>query len=425
MRRRFTGLRHNSDFLKLWAGQTISTFGSMVGGAALSFTAILSLNATPFQMGLLAACGLVPGVAFGLVAGAWVDRLRRRPILIVADVGRAALLGSIPLSWALGVLRMEQLYGVALLTGMLSVCFEVAYLSYLPSLVERHQLLEANSKLAGSNAAAEVAGFSVAGWLVQLLTAPTVILVDAMSFLASATSLAWIRSPEPQVDRGEREGLLREIATGVRHVIGHQVLLPLAASAITLDVFGRFTGTVIVLYMVRDLGFQPGVLGLIWAVGGVTSVLGSLAARAVGRRLGLGRTLILALFLTGLGTLFVPIARGPAPVVAACLVANQLVTDPAWTIFEVTQVSLRQAVAPANLLGRVNGSIRFASLGGMLLAVVAAGALGDAFGLRATLVIGVCGTWLGMLPLLLSRVRSLRQTPLAPAKVPAAPSTAT
>lgn len=422
MRPRLTGLWQNQDFLKLWAGQTISTFGSMVGSAALSFAAILSLDATPFQMGLLAACGLLPGFLFGLAAGAWVDRLRRRPVLIAADLGRAALLASIPLSWMIGVLRIEQLYAVALLTGALAVCFDVAYLSYLPSLVERDQLLEGNSKLAASNAAAEVAGFSIAGWLVQLFTAPVVILIDALSFLAPAASLSWIRSPEPPPARATRTGILHEIAIGLRQVLGDGLLGPLAASAVTLDIFGRFTGTVIVLFMVRDLGFQPGVLGLIWAIGGVTSILGSMAAGDVARRLGVGRTMVLAVFVTGLGTLFVPVAGGPAAAVAACLIANQLVTDPAWTIFEVTQVSLRQAVAPAGLLGRINGSIRFASLGGMLLAVIAAGALGDAAGLRATLLIGVGGMWLAMLPLLLSPVRSLARLPVALPEVSPAPA---
>ncbi len=420
MRPRFSGLWRHTDFLKLWSGQTISTFGSMVGGAALSFTAILYLHATPFQMGVLAAAGLLPGFLFGLAAGAWVDRLRRRPVLIGADIGRALALGSIPLAALFDVLRMEQLYGVAVVTGSLTVFFDVAYLSYLPSLLRSDQLLEGNSKLAASNAAAEAGGFSIAGWLVQALSGPVVILVDAVSFVASAAGVAAIRRPEPAPPPAEqREALWREMAEGLRTVAGHPLLRPLALSAVMLETFMQFIGAVIVLFMVRGLGFAPGVLGVIWAVGGLTSIAGSASAGIVTRRLGIGPAMVISLLFTGLGTLFVALAGGPAVVVGFCLVANQLLTDPAWTVYEVTQVSLRQSVAPQRLLGRVNGSVRFASLGAMLAATLVAGSLGSVIGLRATLVIGVIGVWTAALPLLLSPMRSLRQAPPHPSLAPA------
>ncbi|MBI2760720.1 MAG: MFS transporter, partial [Chloroflexi bacterium] len=186
MRGRFTGLWRSPDFLKLWAGETVSVFGSFIGGTALQFTAVLTLHATPLEMALLVAMSQAPALVAGLMAGVWIDRLRRRPILIAADVGRALLLVSIPLSYAAGVLRIEQLYTVAFLTGILTIFFDVAYQSYLPSLVKREELVEGNSRLSGSASAAEFSGFSLAGWMVQVLGGPIAILIDALSFVWSA-----------------------------------------------------------------------------------------------------------------------------------------------------------------------------------------------------------------------------------------------
>jgi hypothetical protein len=189
LRRRFAGLWRHADFMRLWAGQTISVFGSLIGATAIGFTAILTLHATPFQLGMLAALRLAPGFLTGLIAGAWIDRLRRRPILIGADIGRALLLATIPLAATLRQLRIEQLYIVTFLVGILSIFFDVAYESYLPSLIGRDQLIEGNSKLSASASVAEFGGLGLAGWLVQLFTAPVTILIDAVSFVISAISI--------------------------------------------------------------------------------------------------------------------------------------------------------------------------------------------------------------------------------------------
>jgi len=203
---RFDGLWRNGDFLKLWGGETVSAFGSLIGETALQFLAILVLNATPFQIALLAIASNLPGFLGGFVAGVWVDRLHRRPVLIAADCGRALLLGSIPAAALLGVLRIELLYVVAFLVGILTTFFDIAYQSYLPTLLHGDALLEGNSKFAASSAVAEVSGFGIAGWLVQLLTAPVAILADAVSFFVSAFMVAWIRTPEVAVLRSRNAG---------------------------------------------------------------------------------------------------------------------------------------------------------------------------------------------------------------------------
>ncbi|HEU4759437.1 MAG TPA: MFS transporter [Dehalococcoidia bacterium] len=415
-----SGLWANTDFLKLWAGETVSVFGSLVGRTALPFAAILVLDARPFQIALLAAADIVPGLLVGLVAGVWVDRLRRRPILIAADIGRAALLCSIPLAYALDMLHIEQLYAVAFLAGVLTMFFDVAYLSYLPSVVRREELLEGNSKLAASSSMAEVGAFGVAGWLVQLLTAPVAILIDALSFLFSALFVSWIRSPEPAPAASERQSIRREIAEGVRLVVGDPLLRATAGSVVTADFSFRVFGTVFLLFAVRDLGFHPGILGMIFAVGGVSSLLGSLVAGRSARRLGTGTTMVGGVLLMGLSMLFVPLAQGATVLAAALLLAQQLMGDGAFTVYEINQVSLRQAITADRLLGRVNASIRFAGLAAMLVGALVGGLLGETIGLRATLVVGAGGLCLGALWLALSPVRGLRSAPVGYVGTPAA-----
>ena len=402
-----SGLWRHADFLRLWSGQAISEFGSLVGGTALQFTAILLLDASPLQVAVLGAATLVPGFLFGLLAGVWVDRLRRRPILIGADIGRALVLATIPLAWAFELLRLEQLYAVAFFTGTFTFLFEVSYRSYLPTLVRRSELIEANSKLTASSAVTEVGGFGVAGWLVQLINGPLTILVDAFSFLGSAYFLRSIRTPEPAAaSPRERRAVLREILDGLRLVLDNRLLRATAASAITLDFSMRVFGAVVLLYMINDLGFQPGVLGMIFAVGGVSSLIGSVVAARAGRVLGLGRAMVGGLVVFGLSQLLIPIAQGPMVVVAIYLIVQQF-GDGAYVVREVSEVSLRQAITPEPFLGRMNASFRFGGMAAMLLGTLAGGLLGEAIGLRLTLVLGAGGTFVAALVLLLPQVRAV------------------
>ena len=418
---RLAGLWRHSDFNKLWAGQTVSAFGSIIGNTALLFTAVLVLDATPSQMALVTAAGLAPGVVAGLVAGVWVDRLPRRPVLIGADLGRMVFLSTIPLAALLGFLRMEHLYIVAFLTGILTVFFEVAYQSYLPSLVRREDLIEGNSKLSASSSIAEVGGFGLAGWLVQLLTAPIAILVDAISFLFSAAFVGLIRAPEPpSLPVAKRRGLLREMSEGLRAVLRDPLLRALAGCTLTVNLSFRIFGTVFLLYVTRDLGFEPGILGMIFAVGGISSFLGTVATGRVTRRLGIGRAMVAGLVLMGLSQVFIPLAQGATVIAVLLLVAQQLMGDGAFIVYDISQVSLRQALAPERLLGRVNAGVQFIELGAMLLGLLIGGLLGETLGLRATLVVGACGTALAALWLVLSPVWALKAIPASAAETPAA-----
>src|SRR6266571_4222971 len=266
----FRGLWRHPDFVRLWAGQTISQFGTQISQLAIPLTAALVLNASPFEMGLLGAFEFAPFLLLSLFAGVWVDRTARRPVLIVADVGRALLLGSIPAAAFLGILHIEQLYVVGLLTGVLTVFFDVAYQSYLPVLVSREHLVEGNSKLEVSNSVAQIAGPGVAGALVQLITAPLAVLVDALSFIASVISLLLIHAPEPAPERhaGSSSSMWSELREGLGVVLDNPLLRSIAGCTGTSNLFGNALQALFVLYLTRDLGLPPAVIGLIYAVAG-------------------------------------------------------------------------------------------------------------------------------------------------------------
>jgi MFS family permease len=409
---RFTGLWRRPDFLKLWAGETVSQFGSLIGGMALGFAAILVLGASPLQIALLAIASRLPSFLTGLFAGVWVDRLRRRPIMIAADCGRALLLATIPLAALLGVLRIEQLYLVAFLTGILTTFFDVAYQSYLPTLVDREALVEGNSKLATTASIAEISGFGIAGWLVQLISAPFAILVDAVSFLGSALALGLIRTPEPRPVAGsETSNIFREAREGLRVVARNPRLRSLAITTIILEFSFQIVGAVISLFGLKELGFSPGVLGTIYGVGGISALSGSLLAAPAARRFGTGRVMVGGILMMGLSILLVPLAPGATAVGASILVAQQLFGDGCYMVYDITQVSVRQAITPDRLLGRVNATVRVGALGAMLVGALVGGLLGNTYGLRAALVVGAGGTILGALWLGLSPVWSLRDKP--------------
>jgi MFS family permease len=415
---RRTGLAADRDFLKLWAGQTVSVFGTLVSRTALPFTAILLLDVGPLELGFLRAAELVPALFVGLLVGVWVDRLRRRRLMIVADAGRAAVLISVPVAAWLDVLRMEQLYVVALAVGLLSILFDVAYQAYLPGLVRREHLVEGNSKLAASASVAEVTAFGSGGWLVQLLTAPGAVVVDAASFVVSAISLAWIRRPEdPPAKAAERTSIRQEIAEGFRAVWSEPALRGLVGAALLIELANGFVGTVYLLYVTRDLGFEPGVLGLVFAAGGVAALAGAVFAGRVSTRFHLGGVLILTGAVAAAGTSLVTLAPGATLVGVLCLVAQQLIADSAATVFEIGSVSARQTLTPDQLLGRVNAVLRVGGLALTLAASLAAGFIADPIGLRATILVGVGVEALAAAWLFASPIRRLRGIPVAAREV--------
>ena len=414
MRLRFTGLWRHADFVKLWTGQTISLFGSQITFLALPLTAVLVLNATPAQMGFLTAAWALPSLLVGLLVGVWVDHYRRRPILIAADLGRAASLITIPIAAALGVLRIEYLYIVVLLAGTFGLFFDVAHRSFLPSLVKREQLIEGNSKLEMSRSVAEIVGPGVAGGLVQLVTAPIAIAVDAISFLMSALFLGLIRTPEPTPKPSDQQqNIWGEIGEGLGLVSGNGLLRAIAGCIGTVNLFNSVLETVFVLYVTRELGIEPGFLGLIFAGGSVGFLIGTLLPGWVARRFGLGSGIIGGLLLVGLSDLLIPLVDESMAVVAItiALATAQFFFGLGFVIFNTGQVSLRQAITPDRLQGRMNATLSFIAGAAVPLGGLLGGVLGETIGLRPTLLLAALGEILAALWLLFSPVRSLREQP--------------
>ncbi len=406
---RFSGLWHNVFFMRLWVGQTVSVFGSMVGSLALTWVALISLNATPFQVALLGMMALIPGFLVGLFAGVLVDRLPRKPVLIWSDVGRFVLLSSVPIAALLGGLSMAQLYLVAFLNGVFGTFFDIAYHAYLPSLIRQDELTEGNAKLSASASVAETSGFGLAGWLVQLFSAPIAIFIDAVSFLISALSIASIAKPEPTLEKPEIEGnLWLEAKTGFVTIWNQTTVRTLIGSSVVLALFGRIFGSMIIVFTTRELGLSPGLQGMIFAVGGVTSLLGALLAAPLTKRFGLGATLVFSMLLIALGMLAPAFAVGTGAFSIVFLLFNQCLTDPAWTLHNINEVSLRQSLIPNVVLGRVNGSLRFLEFGASLLGMFLGGILGEVFGARVTLMIGALGGFVAAIWLLCSPVWRLR-----------------
>jgi len=403
-------LWQHADFLKLWVGQTVSRLGSVVTRTALPLVALLVLGAGPFELAFLVIAQSLSVLLVGLVAGAWVDRLRRRPILIASDVARAALLFTVPLAQALGALRMEQLYAVAFLAGCLDVVFSAAYPAYVPSLIGVDRVVEGNSKLATSSAIAEVGGPGLAGALVQIISAPFAILVDALSYLVSALSVALIRTPEPA--RPAREATSRvigEIAEGLRVVRGHKVVFPLAARSIIAHVSGAFYGVLYSLYLLNELHLDPFLLGIVISAGGVGSLVGSVFASRVVRAIGIGPAIVwMAAGASAIGIL-TPLAQGPVALATIMVFLPQLIGDGLQTIGGVAEISLVQGLVPDRILGRTNATLEVISHGvGFPIGALIAAFIAEQIGVRGAIAVGWAGMAASLLFLVFSPVPRVR-----------------
>lgn len=424
-----SGLWRHPDFLKLWAGQTVSVFGDQISLLALPLAAVLTLQADAAEMGLLGAAERAPFLLLGLFAGVWVDRLRRRPILIGADIGRALLLGSISVAALFGQLTMPYLYVVGFLVGICTVFFHVAYQSYLPALVSRERLVEGNTKLEMSNSVATIAGPGLAGVLVQLVTAPIALLIDACSYALSVVSLLAIRTrepePRPAATAGQRPNIWREIGEGLRVVLGSRILRAIAGCTGTSNLFSSVTFTVFVLYVTRDLGLSPVLLGIVLAAFGPGGLLGALLAGPLARRFGVGRVIVGSVALGGIANLILPAVGGPFVIVVPLLVLWGFVGGIASPIYNITQVSLRQQITPDRVQGRMNATMRFIVWGTMPVGALLGGFLGEYIGLRSTLLVGTLGSLLAILWVYFSPVRALHEAPPAAEEIPALAVTAT
>jgi MFS family permease len=404
-------LWRHADFLKLWTGQTISRVGSTVTRTALPLVALLALGAGPREMAYLVVSASAGVLLVGLVAGAWVDRLRRRPLLVGTDISRAALLFSIPIAYAIGALRLEQLYAVAFLEACLASLFNAAYPAYVPSLIGTDRVVDANSKLATSTSIAEIGGPGLAGTLVQIGGAPFAILVDAFSFLVSAVSLALIRSPEPRRPvRDTTDRILREIVEGLSAVRRHAIVFPLALRSILGHVSGSFYAVLYSIYLLEDLHLDPFLLGIVISAGGVGALVGSVFASRAIRALGIGPAIIwMALGASAIGVL-TPLAQGPLLVATLMVFLPQLIGDGLQTIEGVGEISLVQGLIPDRILGRANATLEVVSHGiGYPIGALIAAAIADQIGVRGAIAVGWAGMAASILFLVLSplpRVRS-------------------
>ena len=403
-------LWRNPDFLKLWAGQTVSHIGSWITLVGLPLIAALLLRASPLQMGILNGAGAAAILLFGLFAGVWVDRVRRRPILIWADLARAFVLLSIPLAAVFHRLTMGHLYLVAAVTAVFTVFFDVGYQAYLPSLVSAENILEGNSKMALSGSIASVVGPGLTGVLVQALTAPIAILFDAVSFVCSAFSVWLIRQPEPPPKPSAAPHIGREIMEGLQVSWRDPVLRALVLRTATSSLFVGFGGSLYILYAVRELRLSAMLLSLVISVGGVSELCGALAAERLTRRFGVGPVLIGAALMIGCASLLPPLARGPVGICAAVLAAGQM-GDMAWAVYGINELSLRQSVAPPHVLGRVNAAMHLMFRGVIPAGALLGGALADEVGLRGAMFTGAGGLLLSTLWLIFSPIRSVRTLP--------------
>jgi MFS family permease len=407
-----TTLWRDRDFRALWAATTVSQVGSFVTRTALPFAAILVLGAGAGQVAIIRGAELVAGLTLGLVAGAWVDRLRRRPVMIWADLGRAVLLGTIPLAYLAGRLTLPHLMLVAFACAVLTTFFDMADRALLPTVVGRDQLVRANATLTASSSTAEFVGFGAGGWLIQVLTAPIAIAIDALSFAASALLLGRIRAKEPAPKPPEgREPVLREIGEGLRLTLGHPILRPLALADASVAGFWGVFGAVYLVF-VTEIGFQPAAVGLLAAVGGLSSLAGAVIAERATRLLGVGRFLISAMVLVTIGNVCIALAPDATIAGVALLLAQQLLSDSSLTAFDVVAVSIRQASVDDRALGRVVASFHTLAMAFMLAGTVIGGLLGELLGLRAALVVGGAGGVLAIAILWFSAVRRMTDLPV-------------
>ncbi len=418
MARTSGGIRRNSAFLKLWVGQGISELGSQVTVLALPLTAVLLLGAGPAETGLLVAAQTAPAIVVGLLLGAWIDRLPRRPILIAADLASALAIGSVPAAALLGALRLEQLYAVAFVAGALAVATRLASGAFVAMVVEREDLVAANSRLAASSAVARIAGPAAGGVLVQLLLPPLALLADVASFVAAAACKATIRAADRPPVRGARPGLWGEMREGIGWVRANDIIVRLTVGVAIANFAWSGVQALFVVYATRALGLSPALVGLTLAVIGPASLLGALAAGPLSRRWGLGPTMLAALALEAASRLALPLAAGPPLAAAAVLALSQALMGFVGPLWNVNATSLRQALTPDHLLGRVAATVGF--LGWCLapLGALTCGWLGAALGLRPTLLGTALVTLLAVAYLARSPVPAIRTPPTAAVAAP-------
>lgn len=419
MRSRPVSLWRHADFLRLWSAESVSLFGTQATFLTVTLIATFVLDATPRQMGILGAMGGMASLFAGLLAGVLADRLRRRPLMVVADVLSALLILAVPTVWALGSLVMFHLYLVEFLVGGLTTVSYVAGQSYLPVVVGRGYLVEANGKLRASEALAQVAGPSFAGGLAQFVAAPLVLVLDSLSFLASAILVGSIRTVEPGRRRqpdDESTGAFgraaRETAEGLRWILGSPLLRAVLATSVSLSLFSGVFAALFVLFAGRGLGLSPAAIGAVLAFQGIGSILGALLSGRISHRLETGPSLVLSAAGMGLGWLVLPLAGifGSPP--APTLVFGLFLSGFCYVVYVVQAVSLRQRLTPDEILGRVNAGAVALIFAATPVGSLLGGFLAESLGARAALALGAMVGASGFLWTLFSPVRRLRTPPI-------------
>ncbi|WP_019011731.1 MFS transporter [Deinococcus aquatilis] len=410
------GLWIDPNFLKLWGSETISLFGSAITSLALPLLAVQLLNATPAQMGYLGAAQFLPFLLLSLPLGVWVDRRRRRPLLVLANLGRALLLALIPLGAMLGWLRMEVIYPIAFFVGTCDALFHLAYSSYLPGLVGQHHLVEGNSKLQASASVAEIAGPGLAGVLVGWLGAPVAIAVDVTSYLLSALGIGTIRHVEISLGHSRQKvNLIREIKEGLQLIFRHPMLRIMAVEAATFNGGAQALSTLLVLYATRELHLSADRIGLIYGVAGVGALIGSMVAGPLARRIGFGRALVSTAALACIPPLLVPAAQSAPGFTLPVLMTAFFLEGMGLAASSIHFLSLRQALSPVTLLGRMTASYRTLTYGIVPLGALFFGFLGERVGVRTALWIGTGLMSVAWLWVRFSPVWRLEELPQSPA----------
>lgn len=414
-------LWRDRNFLTLWGGQTFAQFGAQITELALPVLAVLVLNATEFEIGVINAAGVAAFLVIGLPAGAWIDRMRKRHVMIAADVVRALALATVPLLWWAGILQVWHLVVIALVMGVATVFFDVSYQSIVPSLVRPAQISEANGKLESTHQLAGIAGPAMGGWLVGILTAPIAILATVFTYIASFVALAFTKDDEIVTPKDEHEPLVQSIREGVRWVFGNPYLRRIVGTTGVSNFFSTITFTMLPIFLLRDLGLSPANMGIIFSLGAVGGLLGAMATPHIVRFIGEARSIPISAIAFSVAGLFLPVAALVPEFAFVLLVVQSAIGMFTVLLYNIVQVSFRQRITPKRLLGRMNASIRFFVWGVMPIAALLAGALGTWLGAVPTMWIGAIGGLVSALFVVTGPFWAMGELPDAATEEPATP----
>lgn len=409
-------LWRDRNFLTLWGGQAFSQFGAQITELAIPVLAVLALNATEWEVGLLNAAQVAAFLVVGLPAGAWIDRMRKRRVMIWADLLRAVALASLPVLAILGVLEIWHMIVVALVMGVATVFFDVSYQSIIPSLVRSNQIAEANGKLQSTYELANIAGPGIGGWLIGVLTAPLAILATVATYLVSFVALLFTRDHEQLRAPEDRKPLVHEIGEGLRWVFGNPLLRRIVGTTGGGNFFGTIATTLLPIFLLRDLGFTPEMLGLVFSVGAIGGVAGAIATPRIVARLGEARAIPVSAIAFCVAPFFLPVASLFPALAFPFLAVQGFIMSFTVLLYNITQVTFRQRITPPRLLGRMNASIRFVVWGVMPIAALLAGALGTWIGTVPTLWIAAAGQLLACLFVAIGPFWRMRELPDAHAE---------